>query len=78
MDKEQLLKLVEANLDMPGLVADVLDQVAKPALEKVVADSENKFDDMALAALYPSLVPVIKEEIGKLWDKVDGAVGSEG
>lgn len=74
--KQELLKLVEKHLDVPALVSEALAQVAKPALEEIVADSSNSFDDVALAALYPALVPVVEAQLRKLWDKVDGEVSA--
>lgn len=75
MDKDQILALVEARIDVPGLVQDVLVQILKPALDEMVADSSNPYDDMAVAALYPVLEPALLKEVQKLWDKVDGVEG---
>lgn len=70
MDKEKLLPLVAKHIDMPGLIADILSEVAKPALQKVVDDSENKFDDVAMAALYPALEPAVNAQVKELWGKL--------
>ena len=56
--KSILLKRV----DLGGLlIEDVLGGVIKPALEKLVADSENKFDDSLYALIYPQLEAVVKK-----------------
>lgn len=76
MAKEILLKIVEEELNVPGLINRVLDEVAEPALQRLVAETENKFDDVLVAALYPQLEAILKQEIAKLWNKVD-EIGSD-
>jgi len=71
MDKEKLIAIISKNINIGGLFADALDELLEPALKKIVADTENTFDD-ALMAVYPMLSEQIKlmvaEEIKKLVD----------
>lgn len=67
MEKETIIALVKARVDVPGLVADVVDQVLEPALDKFVADSANPYDDMLKAAIYPVLEKELKAKIAELW-----------
>lgn len=62
MAKEKILEIVKKNVNLGGLVADTLDEVLEPALQKVVADSSNPLDDIAMAAIYP----VLEKELNKL------------
>ena len=67
MDKEQLIKLVAKHVNVPGLVKDVLDEVVETALDKVVADSANPYDDMIKATLYPVLEAEVNNLVTKKW-----------
>ncbi len=69
--KGEVLKSVHDNLNVPGLVKDVLDKVVEPALDKLVKSTDNKFDDIAKAALYPILVDELNKQVQSLWDKID-------
>jgi hypothetical protein len=62
---DQVLELVVKYLDLKGLVKEVIAEVADEALKKAVADSENTYDDMAYAALWP----VMEKEALKLIDE---------
>ncbi len=70
MDTKKILALVHKNINIPGLLGDVIDQILEPALKKVVESSENKLDDIAMAAIYPVLEKELKEQIQKLFDKM--------
>lgn len=70
MDSKKVLAIVHKNINVPGLLADILDEVLEPILDKVVADSTNKFDDMAKAAIYPILEKELKEGIVKVYAKL--------
>lgn len=48
------------------LAEDICIEIAFPALEEVVAKSENKIDDVALASFEPLLKGTIKELFEKL------------
>lgn len=47
MDTKKLLEILDKNIDQQGLAKDLAVQLILPFLEKIVADSENKFDDVA-------------------------------
>jgi hypothetical protein len=72
MDKQELIDLAKAKgLD---IAEDALQNIGELALEvvgKLVAGSENKYDDMIWAAVEGKA----KEELQKIIDKVDGQVG---
>ena len=72
MDKQELIDLAKAKgLD---IAEDALQNIGELALEivgKLIAQSENKYDDMIWAAVQGKA----SEELKKLIDKVDGQVG---
>ncbi len=72
IDKEKMIEILIKRIDLPGAFADIVSEVLEPALDKMVADSSNPYDDMAKAALFPMLETAIKGEIEKLWDKLQG------
>jgi hypothetical protein len=47
MDKEKLLQILDKHIDQQGLSKDLAIQLLLPFLQKIVSDSENKFDDVA-------------------------------
>ena len=77
--KDEILEILKANvkleLDLDGLVLDVIEKVALEALEKVVADSSNPFDDVAYAALKEPLKAQLKKLLQKAEDKLEEAAG---
>lgn len=64
-DKKTQFEILKKNLNVGGLIADEIDMVLEPALQKVVENTTTPFDDVAKAALYP----VLREELGKLLEK---------
>jgi len=58
MNKEKLLEILDKHVDEKGLAKDLAFEILLPFLEKIVADSENKFDDIALG--------YVKEYIAKM------------
>jgi hypothetical protein len=64
-DKKTQFAILKKNINLGGLIADQLDLALEPALDKVVADTANPFDDMLKAAVYPTL----REELQKLIEK---------
>ncbi len=66
--KDKLLKILVQSIDLKGLANALVDEVIEESLKKVVADSANTFDDMALAALWPMLESEVKKLIE---DKLD-------
>lgn len=67
LDKAKMLELALKHLNVPGLLADVIDEVLEPALQKVVDDSENSYDNMLMAAAYPVLEAEMKKVINEKW-----------
>jgi hypothetical protein len=55
-------------INFEGLADGLLDQVIDPVLDKVVASTENTFDDSAKALLWP----MIEKELKKLIDEKVG------
>lgn len=70
MDKSELLKEVLKYVDVRGLVVTLLlNQVVKPAVQKLVAESDNKYDDMLVAVLLPQVEKNLVELLDKLLGK---------
>jgi len=67
---DKLKAIAIKNLNVGGMLMDTMDEILKPALDKMVLDSANPYDDMAVAALYPVLDKAIKEKIAELVAKV--------
>ncbi len=63
--KKVQLQILKNNINIGGLLADELDLFLAPALKKVVEDTENVFDDLLLAAIYPTLEAELKKLIEK-------------
>lgn len=70
MEKNEIINLVLKNVNVPGLAFDLIDEVLEKALQKVVDNSSNKFDDMLMAAIYPTLEKELKELIQKKYDEL--------
>lgn len=66
----EVLKAVHENLNVPGLSAALLKNVVDPALKKLVADTANKFDDIAYKALYPVLEEELNNQVQIAWDSL--------
>lgn len=66
-DKSALLGALKDNVNVPGLVGDLLKDVLKPALERAVIQTKTPIDDVAMAALYPTLESIALVEIEKRW-----------
>lgn len=71
MEKKEIVALLLKRVDVKGLlVEDLLGAILKPALDKMVADSANPYDDVAVAALYPPLAKAIEEQVAALLAKI--------
>jgi len=70
IDKDLMLEIAVKRIDVPGMVKDIMDSVLEPALDKFVADTDNKYDDMLKAALLPMLKLTVQEEVEKAWAKL--------
>jgi hypothetical protein len=68
--KGKLIVIAKKRIDVPGLMDDVLDQVLEAALVEAVAKSENKIDDILVAALYPQLEAVLKSKVREAWESI--------
>ena len=71
MTKQEIIALLLKRIDIQGLlIEDGMKAILKPALDKMVADSSNPYDDVAVAALYPplekALIGVIENLLKKL------------
>jgi hypothetical protein len=65
-----LKKSVKVQIKAKEAVNAVIDEILEPALQKVVADSSNKFDDLMLASIYPGLEAEVKSMAGKKIDEL--------
>ena len=74
LDTDKLLGIVTKRIDLPGALADIMDEVLEPALQKLVDDSATPYDNMAKTAMYPPLSAALKEELTKLWAKLQPSV----
>ena len=70
LDKNKLIAVAMKRLDVPGLVSDILMEVAKPALQEFVAKSDNPYDDMLVAALLPVLEVEAMKIVKEKWDEL--------
>lgn len=68
--KDQVLASVMANMNVPGLVEDLLDEVLRDALKEVVADTQNTLDDSILEVAYPLITPILKRRLQEKWDEL--------
>ena len=60
-ERDVLKKMLKERIDLAGIVVDVLDELLEPALQRVVEDTSNPFDDMLKATIYPVLSEKLKE-----------------
>jgi hypothetical protein len=75
ISKEQLLEIVAKRIDIPGVVSDLLTDVLDEALDELVKDTETPLDDVAKAALYPALVPVVLRLVEEKWAELVAPAG---
>lgn len=69
MDHKQIVKeLLIDSVKLNGFVKGVMDRILEPALQNIVDNTENKYDDMAKAALYPLLDAELKKLIDEHLD----------
>ena len=67
------LEILKKHVNIGGILADELDLVLEPALQKVVDDSANPFDDMLMASVYPILEKELKKAIE---ERINAVLGS--
>lgn len=68
--KAALLAAVAKNINVPGLVDEVLKGALDQALEKIVQDSSNPFDNVLKAAIYPTLSAELTKLVEEQWAKL--------
>jgi hypothetical protein len=66
--KKELMKTLVECIDLKKLANGIVDDVIEEALKKVVADSANTVDDMAVAALWPLVEIEVKKLIEEKLD----------
>jgi hypothetical protein len=75
MEKEEMkakaIEILLKNFNIAGLGTDLLGILLKPALDEIVKSSENPYDDMAVAALYPVLSQALLSELDKQLAKIN-------
>lgn len=62
---KQLIAVAVEAIDLEKLAVGLIDKVLEPALDKLVAKSENKIDDAVKAMVYAPLEAELKELIAK-------------
>lgn len=71
---EVLKGKIKVSIKLSPLIDDLESKILEPALQKIVDDSKMPFDNIAKAAIYPTLAKEVKDlakkEIGKLKDKL--------
>lgn len=69
---------VKIKLGLSPIVDSLIDDVLEPALDKLVADTSNPFDNILKASVYPALESEIKsrikDQISKLKDKLPESI----
>ena len=66
--KNIFIRVILKNLNIKKLASSILDEALEPALDKVVKDSKNPYDNMAMATLYPVLKEKLTEAIDEKLD----------
>lgn len=70
MDKKEIIAVLLKRIDVKGLIVeDLVDGALNKALDKVVNDSSNTFDNMAKDALWPYLRKAVVEGLDELLAK---------
>lgn len=62
---EKVKSILLENINLSGIAAGIIDEVLEEALNKVVADSSNPFDDMLMESVYPILEKELKALINE-------------
>lgn len=68
-EREKLIAMVKKNIDINGIVVDLLDELLEPALQRIVDSTENPFDNM-LMSVYPILEQELKEAVKEKLDSL--------
>ncbi len=67
---EDVKRLVHKHLDVPKFMEGMLDEPINDALDKLVKDTSNPYDDIVKGALYPLLKSEINNQIKTQWDRL--------
>lgn len=70
MDKKEILALIEKNFLVPQLVEGMLAGPVDKALQKLVDDTSNPFDNMLKAAAYPVVMAELNKAVQENWAKL--------
>lgn len=71
------LGAIEIKIDLKELSHGLIDDVLEPALQKVVDDSANPFDNAAMSMLYPILEGEIKKLIDAKVAELEAAIAKK-
>lgn len=63
MTLDEVKNMVLENINLEGIAFSLIDDVLETALQKVVMDSSNPFDDMLMATVYPILEVEMKKAL---------------
>lgn len=69
-----VLSCIDVQVKLKEPAHRIIDEVLEPALDKMVADSSNPYDDMAKQALYPVLEQKVKEVIDEKLGAVEDLI----
>ena len=65
--KKELLDSFKNNVNVPGLVSDLVTKIADPALRAAVAKTDTKIDDLVVATIAPELERQLISLITEKW-----------
>lgn len=72
MNGKEIGAMLLKRIDVKGLlIDDLMVGFVKEKLEEVVANSDNKFDDSAMAMLWPLLEKAMRDGADKLLESVE-------
>lgn len=63
--KKRILTMLVKYFNLKGFLTEMVTEVADEALEEVVQDSANPYDNMAKAAMWPTMEEKLAEVIAK-------------
>jgi hypothetical protein len=74
---KKLAKIALEAVDLEKLAFGIIDEVVEEAIDKVVADSTNTYDDMLKAVLWPLIEKEVKQIISKKVQELKDSVVAE-
>lgn len=79
--KTELVKIlteaVEVKVDLKKIGHGLIDQILEPALQKVVDDTTNPFDNAAMAMVYPTLEVEVKKLLDAQVEKLEAIIAAK-